>query len=144
MERPRVRMDALPVPLDSAGFRVHESDDRAQEARLAGAVAARDLEILTTLHSEREPAQNMALATENVQGRPGESMHSHPRSLTSGLDQDSLSAVVTGRRAARSAGASPPMSPIASAQRRPVPIRAGDTSKRNTTWLKLAPRVDTA
>lgn len=52
-------------------------------------------------------------------------------------------AVVTGRRAARSAGNNPPTRPMPSAHFRPVHSNSGDTLNLNTTWLKLLPRVDT-
>ena len=49
-------------------------------------------------------------------------------------DHDSRNAVVTGNRAARSAGNRPPMKPIASAHFRPVHSSAGETAKSNVSW----------
>ena len=56
---------------------------------------------------------------------------------------NSRNAVVTGSRAARNAGKSPPMNPIASAHLRPFHTSAGDTLNAKTTWLKFWPSVDT-
>src|SRR6185437_15936575 len=55
---------------------------------------------------------------------------------------NSRNAVVTGKRAARTAGNRPPMKPIASAHLMPVHSSSGVTRNWNTTWLKLLPTVD--
>src|SRR5690606_13209156 len=136
------------VPLDTARFGVHQSDDRTQQAGLAGAVGATHLKVLTARGGKRQAAQHVSLAAKNMQGIARDSMRGHSFILSSRrprpADHDSRSAVVTGSRAARAAGSSPPIRPIASAQRTPVPSRGGETSKRKTTWLKFAPSVETA
>jgi len=48
--------------------------------------------------------------------------------------QSSRNAVVTGNRAARSAGYKPPMKPIASAHLRPVHSTGGATLNSNVSW----------
>jgi hypothetical protein len=67
----------------------------------------------------------------------------HPSTSQNKRPHNSRNAVVTGKRAARSAGNSPPMNPIASAHLSPLPTSAGETLNANTTWLKFAPSVDT-
>lgn len=54
----------------------------------------------------------------------------------------SRSPSVTGMRAARTAGKSPPRKPIARAHFSPPATSAGVTRNSNTTWLKFAPRVE--
>ena len=58
--------------------------------------------------------------------------------------QAARSAVVTGRRVARSAGSRPPIMPITIAMTKPRSTRGGVTLNWNTTCEKFAPSVETA
>ena len=55
--------------------------------------------------------------------------------------QAARNASVTGSRAARNAGNSPPTSPMPSAHLSPFQSSSGETLNWNITWLKLEPRV---
>jgi len=57
--------------------------------------------------------------------------------------QAARNASVTGRRAARNAGNSPPTSPMPSAHLSPFHSNSGDTLNWNITWLKFELSVDT-
>ncbi len=57
--------------------------------------------------------------------------------------QSSRKPVVTGNRAARIAGSSPPTIPIAIEMTNPQTTSSGVTLKLNTTWVKVCPIVDT-